>query len=799
MKYKKITAVLTCLCVMGASGFLGYQLADSKAQGAAVKMKDKPRNDVEESTRIAVVNLDKGVADQGETTHHADAVIQFPGSSFEYASLDEARTGLEDGEYGAYVIIPATFSESVASINATPRSARLEYNLNRKLSGKSQYTLLYDVLHFGDSINNRLSYMYLSNILEEFHQAQDGAETVLANDLKDKEAMDRIQPRDLVEMVPVPEIRREENRVESLIVDGYTARNTNLTDRTEEEYLSSVRDTQKQLDELKGKGGALSLALRSLSSKVQEIDVSKNAEGESIADLAGSQLDEVLNRQLEGRDRDDRNISGQVDRLTSDTDRILVDLERSLKNGNQSIARELGDILNRYKTDIGSDLPELLAEQDDAGNVVLRFEDGGSGKSPVLRLTLAEDSSSIVPALNNRRLLEKILQKFLAAKEETEQTEVDAAGAEEGNGTAETMAEIGKTVAAVFKECNADPRIKGLLNNTAYSDVEGFLQAVVHKKESLEPEKKIKVQGDAARFRSYLNQKIQQHTGEYKIHELEDVIYDADGNIQRDQDGEVLHISDQLEQSRQALDEINDSVRSSAKLDTGAIRDVFDKGYVSPIQMNAENAKNVFQERYESEVHAIGEHSKVLESYHPLLATEFVRRNMADMRENNGRLQGDVLENNRAYADYANRVYTTTTENVSLLEKNLQEAKQASAKAVEDGLSQAKGIKNGTSLENQNILAAFREKLPYTRMGSMEYTQAYEFIANPVIVEDKSDDAEDRARPVVQQTQASAIQDTKAAKPVMEYVLYGILGLLVVCVILYVVAHTGKRQQEKKQ
>ena len=65
-------------------------------------------------------------------------------------------------------------------------------------------------------------------------------------------------------------------------------------------------------------------------------------------------------------------------------------------------------------------------------------------------------------------------------------------------------------------------------------------------------------------------------------------------------------------------------------------------------------------------------------------------------------------------------------------------AKDASNQAVEDGLSAAKNTKTTTSKENQNILADFSAKLPYTRLGSMEYTQAYQFIAKPVALNDVS-------------------------------------------------------------
>ena len=58
-------------------------------------------------------------------------------------------------------------------------------------------------------------------------------------------------------------------------------------------------------------------------------------------------------------------------------------------------------------------------------------------------------------------------------------------------------------------------------------------------------------------------------------------------------------------------------------------------------------------------------------------------------------------------------------------------------------MNDAKLVKDSTSEENQKILADFMKKLPYTRLGSMEYTQAYQFIAKPVILNNSSADNEE--------------------------------------------------------
>ena len=181
-----------------------------------------------ESKRIAVVNLDEGVSKKGKRVNYAERISRFPGTNFEYASLEAARNGLKSGRFGAYIIIPAVFSKNVESINTMPQVSQLEYAVNKSCSGETQYELLYSVLSYLDSMNNNLSYMYVNNVLKEFHEAQDSAENIMENDARDKAAIDRIKPQDLVALVEVPQMRQEESTAEVLNLSGYTAKNTEL-------------------------------------------------------------------------------------------------------------------------------------------------------------------------------------------------------------------------------------------------------------------------------------------------------------------------------------------------------------------------------------------------------------------------------------------------------------------------------------------------------------------------------------------------------------------------------------------
>ena len=226
MSYRRIVLFLSF--VLGAAvicgrGILFETSVDTKEQ----KVYAAPdKEEQKESGKIAVVNLDEGVSSRGGRVNYTEKLSKFPGMDFEYASLEAARTGLETGRYGAYVIIPADFSQNVESINTTPRVSRLEFAVNRTYSGKGQYELLNHVRRYIDSLNNQLSYMYVENILREFHDAQDGAERVMEHDLEDMEAIERIRPQDLVTLAVPPELPAEVMPPEMLDISMYMERNS---------------------------------------------------------------------------------------------------------------------------------------------------------------------------------------------------------------------------------------------------------------------------------------------------------------------------------------------------------------------------------------------------------------------------------------------------------------------------------------------------------------------------------------------------------------------------------------------
>ena len=173
-----------------------------------------------ESTVIAIVNLDEGVGYDGQLEVYSSQIIQFPENNctYEYTSLSDAETGIVDGRYGAYIIIPATFSESIVSINATPSPCNIDYVISEAAS--EQGILIAGIYDLYINLNNRISYMYLANILSDFHIAQDNAATVINNDILDYNAMLAVQPTDIASTLVLSETPIPSNNTPMLDVSG---------------------------------------------------------------------------------------------------------------------------------------------------------------------------------------------------------------------------------------------------------------------------------------------------------------------------------------------------------------------------------------------------------------------------------------------------------------------------------------------------------------------------------------------------------------------------------------------------
>ena len=99
-----------------------------------------------------------------------------------------------------------------------------------------------------EELNNDLGYVYVSSILNEFHNGQDDVSKLLENDSKDKEVIMSISNVDLVAILNLTEVERLQNNIESLDVSPDFETNKQIIEAIDLAYKGYMQETGSQLD-----------------------------------------------------------------------------------------------------------------------------------------------------------------------------------------------------------------------------------------------------------------------------------------------------------------------------------------------------------------------------------------------------------------------------------------------------------------------------------------------------------------------------------------------------------------------
>lgn len=824
MKKHRIGAVLLCaaLCIAsGASCFLaGNQWGKKSTQSSESSLQ---QNTDGEHT-IAVVNLDTGIELSGEQVYYGEKIIEFPSDDFIYTALEDARRGVDDGRYAAYIIVPSDFSRSVESLNGTPSSAQLQYALSEEISGDERAELLYEVLQFGELLNSQMSYMYLCNIMDEFHDAQDEAAMVMHNDAADQEAIAQIQAHDLIALVPIPDLEQPEDHTKELDVTEYLEANRSLIEDVDAQYQDNLADAKQQLDTLKESGSLLAEELSILSESIQDIELQYDSDGQYLY-LPGMQRFQSLMLSYNSSEQNNRNQQlGYVQQTEVNQQQLVTGIERSVTDYNQALDPLLQNMLADYQNKMQVQLPGLqLTEVPDTDVPAYQLTSAkvdGLGEPPVLLLEIRQEESEA--SQKSRQCLQQILKLMLEPPEESnpddgdgetggdgtgdtgsgeENTGTDGPGGDGGTdaGTAGGMGSgaaagtgsdpdpdntdsTDRTVKAFFAACDADNEITQYLQELQYDSTQAFLEAYCRGEIVIGKETPyLKVTGDVAELEKYISDSLELvDTDSYQI-----PLYEA---VWMNEKGQKTSFRGVMTDARLIWENMKASLYTEQDFDAIEAERIVAEECIAPLVNRTEDVKLRITDKQEQEQEALGLYQDAIAAYHPRQDTSDIRQDMGEMSGNAYELQQQVRDSNQSYRDYAEEMYQTTQDNIKTLQQYIADAQQSSDQAVTEGLAAAQEQKDSSSSENQSAMADFAAKLPYTRVGSMEYTQAYEFIIQPAQLTEVSD--YQRLKDEVNHTVADSGHSSSTARSsigsrIAEYAVYGLFVLLAAGVVWY--------------
>lgn len=113
---------------------------------------------------IAVVDQDTGINDEGKTIYYGKEFLKTINdkSMYKSVSLTEAKEGVENDIYCAYVVIPDNFSKNIESIKTTPTKSVVVYGLNDKSDINDTLNKLNTIV---SSLDTNIAKGYLTTVL----------------------------------------------------------------------------------------------------------------------------------------------------------------------------------------------------------------------------------------------------------------------------------------------------------------------------------------------------------------------------------------------------------------------------------------------------------------------------------------------------------------------------------------------------------------------------------------------------------------------------------------------------------
>ena len=252
---------------------------------------------------IAVVNLDDGVKVKGKKAYYAGKIITLPNEHFYMTGLDDARNGLKSGKYGAYIVIPATFSKAVESINDDPQKATIKYTVNADNNDASLASIVNDINSFASVVSENITFIYVSAILEEYHRAQDNTKVILKNDSIDLDNINSILPESLLGRYENVKENNIDFKPSDIDLDKYNIENENIVDSFSRELREAKEENERNFDNIKREGEEVRTGADRFGRFFESMTPLKDASGNSVYSNGFTNIERLL--------------SGHNDRLNS--------------------------------------------------------------------------------------------------------------------------------------------------------------------------------------------------------------------------------------------------------------------------------------------------------------------------------------------------------------------------------------------------------------------------------------------------------------------------------------------------
>lgn len=722
-----------------------------------------------QAAKIAVVNLDAGVEKNNQQIYYASKIIEYPNENYQTTSLEEAKTGIKNGQYGAYVIIPSTFSASVDSINGTPEKAVFEYLLSSNLSAEEREKIIYEISEFEKSISTNVSYIYVDAILSEVHNVQDGASTILANDDSEKKSLLSVSAEALIEPVEFSEMKEKNDTVKPIDLKQESLNLQNTVQKIETDFDGWLNQGQKDYAEVVSKNQKLEQSLEALEESMENTNPLLNEQGEyNIAEGISS-------------------VNAQIDAYNA-----TITGKRPLLN--DSIVNEVNIYAKQNQNAIGTWKQEVQKKMEDSVTAELQTQLNGE-------LTLAAETNKTLAEQQNQQIQNQIteyvseLQNYLntamtseAVKESVKniaqlkaQEAVDVAKTSyieygkncaqredielynqlfiRNNGKIEELQEAlakfdeAKKALAESKGISVDELYVGQ-NSPEEAVYQEALACVIEKaneikpmeeselpkqpEEMKEPESSVSIDQESLDMKSLqklvdLSKAVDGENHEIKQPEI--TVSIPTPSIQLTSDAVQYQVPEfQLSQVSPIKEETLKGIEEYYDIPKDKVADTFEEKVVQVIEERNSELQTDVLEKISLFSNNQGHYQSQLDSFDPFgyVDSSRIADNISAISENIAGIETEMNDRGTEYLQYTADVFNMANENINILKEDMMKANEETKKKVTEQISSLKDTRSSTNQVNASILENFSKKLSFTRVGDLPYREAYEFIINPI-------------------------------------------------------------------
>lgn len=195
-------------------------------------------------------------------------------------------------------------------------------------------------------------------------------------------------------------------------------------------------------------------------------------------------------------------------------------------------------------------------------------------------------------------------------------------------------------------------------------------------------------------------------------------------------------ISEYYDNAIRAINDIPDASEFAQEADA-----VVNEEIAQPVMDRADVEEQKVSEAVTAMESVIEEYVSKLDEYDALsyLEMDKIQEYLSSMYTTISDMESEIMEQDNAYMEYIYEVTQTADENVKMLQESLDESYEGTQENVLDLMAGFKQNRKELNEQNVLLLSDITAKLPYTRLGNLEYTQVYDFIVEPVTVSDESE------------------------------------------------------------